>query len=274
MFEWLKRRRKAGGGLADQLSSPHVVKLKQGTEENPQAGNLLAAQRRIFDTRAKLTIVDVGVHLGHSSQEYLDTFPNCSVFGFEPEDGNFEKAAAYLASYGDRMKLLKVGLSDSIGQSILQVNSHDGTHSLLEIGQQRYWEGYAETVRRNPIDVVTLDHFCEIHNIQTVDILKMDIQGAELRALKGAEEMLRGAAVSLVALEVEFQRLYEFQPLFWDIGNYLQSFGYGFHGLFEPHYHSRNKRVLSWADAIFLAPHLLEVPEWEKVQSGGGKSLS
>ncbi len=207
--------------------------------------------------------MDVGVHLGHSSQEYLEAFPNCRVYGFEPESDNFEKAAALLTSYGERVKLSKLGLADTVGESTLNINSHDGTHSLLKIGEQKYWEGYASTLATKSIDLITVDHFCQLHDIDTLDILKMDIQGAELSALKGAEGMLRRGAISLVVTEVVFRPLYAAQPQFWDIGSYLNSLGYGLHGIFECHYHSRNAAVLSWADAIFLAPRFFEVPEWE-----------
>ena len=55
-------------------------------------GALFEAQTRFFDRNRPLTVVDAGVHLGHSSKEYLDAFPRCRVFGFEPEDKNFAAA--------------------------------------------------------------------------------------------------------------------------------------------------------------------------------------
>ena len=219
-------------------------------------GALFEAQTRFFDREARLSIVDAGVHLGDSSKEYLDAFPNCRVFGFEPEDRNFAAASTLLAPYGSRMELRKNALSSSDSANILQVNTHDGTHSLLEIGDGRYWEGPAETIRRQPVETISLGTFCASLQLNSLDILKMDIQGGELQALKGATEMLGRGAISLIALEVLFKPLYKAQPLFWEVSDYLRSFGYGLHGLFECHYHSRNSHVLSWADAIFIAPQL------------------
>jgi FkbM family methyltransferase len=219
-------------------------------------GALFWAQTRFFDRDARLNIVDAGVHLGHSSKEYLDAFPNCRVFGFEPEDSNFTAASAMLSPYGDRMELLRDALSDADATNLLQINTHDGTHSLLEIGDGRYWEGPAETVRRQQVHTVSLDKFSADRRLETVDILKMDIQGGELRALEGAAGLLGRGAISVIALEVLFKPLYKAQPLFWDVSDHLRSFGYGLHGLFECHYHSRNPHVLSWADAIFTAPRL------------------
>lgn len=59
-----------------------------------------------------------------------------------------------------------------------------------------------------------------------IDILKMDIQGGELLALKGAQSLLEASRIRLLALEVEFKPLYKDQPLFWDICAYLYRFGY------------------------------------------------
>lgn len=233
---------------------------KPATPKSPPSPNdvgaLFEAQTRFFDRNSSLTIVDAGVHLGHSSKEYLDAFANCRVFGFEPEDKNFAAATAMLAPYGPRMTLLKSAVSGQDASDLLQVNTHDGTHSLLEIGDGRYWEGPADTVRQQQVQTVSLGRFCTERDLQTVDILKMDIQGGELQALKGAAELLGRGAISLIALEVLFKPLYKAQPLFWDVSDYLRSFGYGLHGLFECHYHSRNPHVLSWADAIFIAPRL------------------
>jgi FkbM family methyltransferase len=221
-----------------------------------EVGALFEAQTRFFDRNSSLTIVDAGVHLGHSSKEYLDAFPNCRVFGFEPEDKNFAAATAMLAPYGGRMTLLRKALSERDAANVLQVNTHDGTHSLLEIGDGRYWEGPAETVHRQEVDTVSLDKFSADRQFERLDVLKMDIQGGELQALKGADGLLRRGAISLIALEVLFKPLYKAQPLFWDVADHLRSHGYGLHGLFECHYHSRNPNVLSWADAIFTAPRL------------------
>jgi FkbM family methyltransferase len=236
---------------------------KPGASTRPPSPNdvgaLFWAQTQFFEPGARLTVIDAGVHLGHSSKEYLDAFPRCRVFGFEPEKKNFAAAGSLLAPYGKRMELLGHALSQSDETNVLQVNTHDGTHSLLEIGDGRYWEGPAETVHRQPVQTVSLGKFCADRQIAAVDILKMDIQGGELQALKGAAGLLAQGAISLIALEVLFKPLYKNQPLFWDVSDYLRSFGYGLHGLFECHYHSKNPHVLSWADAIFTAPKLQDL---------------
>jgi FkbM family methyltransferase len=224
--------------------------------------SLLEDQRTIVGCGAKI-IIDVGAHHGHSSAEYLRSFQDASIFALEPDPLNFAKAQDLLAEFGGRARLFNFAASDRDGTARLNRNTHDGTHSLFEIGDQTYWGGFAQKSGEVEIETVTLDTFASTHGIEHIDILKLDIQGAELLALVGASELLRGNRISLIATEVEFYPLYQSQPLFWDVGSFLQQHGFRFYGLYDCHYHAKNNLVLSWADAIFLAPRFTNVPEWD-----------
>ncbi len=159
--------------------------------------------------------------------------------------------------------MTEAAVADRCGHRRFHRNTHDGTHSLLEIGEQRYWGGYAAPTEDIEVTALTLDVFADVHALDRVDILKMDIQGGELSALRGASRLLKERRIGLIATEVEFFHLYKGQPLFWDIGAFLQSFGYSLFKLYDLYYHPKNERVLSWADALFVGPELLTVPEWE-----------
>ena len=102
------------------------------------------------------------------------------------------------------------------------------------------------------IETATLDRFCAAHAIDRIDVLKLDIQGGELAALRGAEGLLRGAAIRLVVAEVNFVPLYRDMPLFWDVAAYLRGLGYELHGLFDLHHRLDGSGALRWADAIFV----------------------
>lgn len=222
-----------------------------------------AAAARILGAQAGC-VVDVGAHHGHSTLELLAVFPQARVHAFEPEGTNHAAAEINLAGHEGRVVLHRAALSDRDGTATLQVNSHDGTHSLLEIGAQRFWGAWAGKVGEAEVPTATLDSYAAAMGIGRIDLLKMDIQGAELAALRGAVGLLSRQAIGGVLLEVMFQPLYRDQPLFWDIGAFLASHGYGMYQLFEPQYHPHNPNVLAWADVLFLAPSFLDVPEWER----------
>jgi FkbM family methyltransferase len=224
--------------------------------------SLFESQLAILGRSGPRVIFDVGAHEGHTTVEYLEGFPNATVFAFEPDEKNYVAAENMLRPFSARVHLSQLALSNKSGGSVFHVNSHSGTHSLLPIGEQRFWDGYASTLETRTVQVETIDKFSVSKGISHVDVLKMDIQGGELDALRGASELLTEGEIDLIALEVEFQELYLNQPLFWDIGAYLQSYKYGLYGLFDCHHSIQNSNVLSWADAIFLSPRFLHVSDW------------
>lgn len=83
------------------------------------------------------------------------------------------------------------------------------------------YETYVESVR--------LDTFMENNNIQTIDILWMDIQGMELSALKSLSNKIKN--VKIIHTETEFIEEYDNQPLFNDIKKFLEENGFLYIGL-------------------------------------------
>jgi len=227
----------------------------------PADDALFAAQKRFFEPGAALTVVDAGAHRGETALQYLVSFPRCKVIALEPEPRNRAAAAAALAKYGERVELLSVGLADRAGKTVLRLTSHSGAHSLLEVGDMRYYDSPVDVLPPIEVEMTTLDGLCADRSMQSVDILKMDIQGAELMALKGARDLLTRSAISFVVLEVSFQALYKEQPTFWDLADHLRDYGYALQGLYEHQHHAANHAVLRWADAIFAAPSMVRLPE-------------
>lgn len=51
------------------------------------------------------------------------------------------------------------------------------------------------------VDVITLDEFCATHEIEAIDLLKVDVEGAELEVLRGAEQLIAGGKIRMIQLE-------------------------------------------------------------------------
>lgn len=203
-------------------------------------------------------VVDVGCHHGHTTLGYLDRFADCRAIAFEAEAENHRQAEIAFAPYGDRVALHPHAVAAEAGEVTFHVNSHDGTHSTLPIGELRYWAGHVGPVEIRRVPSVRLD---DVLAGQAVDVLQMDIQGGELEALKGAERLLAERRVKAIYLEAEIYPLYQGQPLLWDIGAFLHARGYRFYSLYDRYYHPNNPRVLSWSDALFLSDTLTQLPE-------------
>lgn len=91
--------------------------------------------------------------------------------------------------------------------------------------------------------------------IKDVDFIKMDIQGAELKALKGSEKSLDN--VLGIELEVEFLEIYKNQPLFGEITDFLDGKNFQFMDFVrltkwdrEDIYNEMGQ--CTWGDALYL----------------------
>jgi FkbM family methyltransferase len=208
----------------------------------------LLQSQKILMPNAKI-IFDVGMHHGKTTQEYLEAFPDAHIYAFEAEHQNFLQGQKMLDSYQSRLTLIESAVSNIFGKVCLNINTHDGTHSILSIGKLQYWAGLVTTKKSEDVSSTTLDNYCDLNNIAHIDILKMDIQGAELEALKGANKLLSKNKIKMIVAEVEFRELYKNQPLYEDVAIYLRAYGYSLFGLYDFQYISG---TLSWADAIFL----------------------
>jgi FkbM family methyltransferase len=214
--------------------------------------NAFDDQRELLAGAPVETILDVGANAGQTARHYLDYFPQATIHCFEPDPDTYGRLAAAFQSEA-RVKPHRLAVADADGIKTLFVNRFDPTSSLLPVagGAGRYVDAsLTEPAGRTDVVATRLDEFCRRHGLERIDVLKLDIQGCELMALRGAEGLLRQAAVRLIYTEVLFAGLYEGQAFFHDIERFLDAVGYRLFGIYDLHYAGMGG--LAWADAIFL----------------------
>ncbi|GIW42393.1 MAG: hypothetical protein KatS3mg076_2970 [Candidatus Binatia bacterium] len=74
------------------------------------------------------------------------------------------------------------------------------------------------------VEAIRLERYCAEAGVDSVDLLCMDIQGAELHALRGLGDRIE--AVRFVVTEIERRPIYEGQSLFPEVDAYLRSRGF------------------------------------------------
>ena len=112
---------------------------------------------------APVWMVDAGAYIGDTSAYFLSRFPGLTVIALEPDPTSHGMAQLNLKPYGDRVILLQQGLSATGGISCL---SGEGTGAALSD------EGIG-------IDCTTIPMLLDRFHLPRIDILKMDIEGAE-----------------------------------------------------------------------------------------------
>ncbi len=199
-------------------------------------------------------IFDVGAQHGQNALQYHHDFAHAHILAFEPAPANLAHTRSAVSGKEDRIEVIGAALAERVGELELNLNSHDGTHSSLAIGDLRYWAEPAEALGKIMVPGTTIDAVMKERGIADLDILAMDIQGGELPALHGAQDALQAGRIGLLVLEVTFKPIYRDIPLFWEVGAFLARFGYNLHGLYDCNFAPSNARVLTWADALFVGP--------------------
>jgi FkbM family methyltransferase len=220
-------------------------------EERGFAGkNILADQLNIVGEAS--VVVDVGAYDGAVASEYLDLFPEAVCHALEPHPPSFRALSDLLGAH-PRARLHRLALGDTPGRGTLHTFPTSATNSLLapvpDVGAM-VGPGHMDSFERVEIDVTTLDLFAEKEGLSRIDILKLDVQGAEVLALRGAERLLRARAIGLVVTEVDFVEVYRGQAFYHDVATTLQDVGYRLYDFYNFHYGQKGQ--LQWGDAIFL----------------------
>jgi FkbM family methyltransferase len=174
------------------------------------------------------SVLDIGANLVDGDPPYQRMLDEglCTVTGFEPQ----QRALAELEQRkGPMERYLPYVVGD--GQTHrLKVTRAEGMTSLLtpDDNQLRLFTGFPEWGSVvEEIDVQT--HRLDDLDIDDFDLLKIDIQGAELMVFQHGRQRLRNAVA--VQTEVSFVPLYRDQPTFGDVDRELRSQGFVPHSM-------------------------------------------
>lgn len=151
----------------------------------------LALLRRII--KPGMCIVDAGANIGYYSRRLSRMVgPGGRVYAFEPAPDTLR----YLRANTRRRRNVEVcpcAISDREGQATFYLHPVScASNSLVDL---------AESARQVDVPLTSLDRFVDSHNIRQVDLVKIDIEGGEIAALKGMRELARRQPSLTVILE-------------------------------------------------------------------------
>lgn len=228
------------------------------TTSTPSIGRSIFA---ILDSLPDVKIVDIGANPIDGDPPYAALLKSghAEVVGFEP---NRAALAMLLQKKGPREAYLPHAIGDG-KRHTLHLTQATGMSSLLapNAALLNLFHGFPEwsrVVRTEEVDTARLD---DVPETAGVDLVKIDIQGAELMALANAPQRLGTALV--VQTEVEFVPMYRDQPLYGDIERLLRGHGFLLHKfeslvsrVVKPMLLGGNIRAgfsqILWTDAIFV----------------------
>jgi FkbM family methyltransferase len=180
---------------------------------------------KLFSVRDNIIIFDIGGCEGEDSIRYSKLFPNSKIFVFEPLPSNQRLIKENLKRFNVKnVNLIQEALSDNISTEKFYVSSGspnemsselnwdfgNKSSSLLppdKLGELIPWLKFNDIIE---VPTNTIKNFVHINKISNIDFIHMDVQGAELKVLNGANSFIRN--IKAIWLEVSDLDLYKEQP--------------------------------------------------------------
>lgn len=124
------------------------------------------------------TVVDLGANVGVFT--VLAARRGATVYSFEPNPACFDRLCKNVRSNGfaGSVTTFNAALSDAAGRGWMKVERGGTTGGTVTVGGD------------STVEITTLDEALAGHSCDSIDLLKLDIEGAEVQALRGATEIL------------------------------------------------------------------------------------
>lgn len=165
---------------------------------------------------------DVGANIGYHTTLMAQAAPAGEVHSFEPVPLNWHLLSLnVLINRFQNVEYNNIALSDRQGRVVFSAASDGAYSSLVPTGRR------AESARIE-VEVDTLDAYAHARGIERVDILKVDVEGAEGLVLRGAQRLLSAPArrPRLVMLELFDPNHVHYQTSIGEIIRQMAEFGY------------------------------------------------
>lgn len=164
---------------------------------------------------ANPVIFDVGAHKGGYTEYVLNEVPEADCFLFEPN----QELCNLLAKKYYAFNML-VGATTGMKDFYECEGKADELSSMYH---RLVFDKLPVSDRK--VACITIDQWCADMSIEQIDLLKIDVEGAELDVLKGARQMLSGKKITF--LQVEYGGTYPDAGITGiQVINYLNELGY------------------------------------------------
>ncbi len=143
----------------------YPIHIRPGTRDTHTIINNIVREEygKLTNVTSPKWMIDAGAYIGDTTAYFLSRFPDLKVIALEPNPPSHEMAKLNLEPYGKRAILEKKGLYITNGIACF---SGDSTGASIDN------TGFE-------IDCTTVSSLMDQYSIPRIDILKMDIEGAE-----------------------------------------------------------------------------------------------
>lgn len=173
------------------------------------------------------TILEAGVCEGLDTNFFAKTFPDGKIYGFEPIPELFNQALSLNENYnnvylnqialGEKTETKSIFVSDRFGKtwgssSLLKPKEHLNIHKEITFNSEI------------KVKIFNLDEWCEVNDIDHINLLWLDLQGIEPIVIKSSPEII--LKTSYIYTEVSTIETYENVVIYDELKKYMNSIGF------------------------------------------------
>lgn len=203
-------------------------------------------------------IFDVGAHHGQSAVYFHELFLEPTIYSFEPDPSSFTVLAE------KKLKnnyIFNLAISEKVGEINFFQNKISHTNSIYRVnynskdsifftkkGNKKNESVFQNFNHQIKVKTTTLDQFCNSNSISHIDLLKIDVQGAEINVLNGAEQIL--FRTNTCVIEVSLYDYYESTSAIHLIEEILYSKSLKLYSILEISNNPMNGRT-DWVELLY-----------------------
>lgn len=190
-------------------------------------------------------VLHVGASTGQERNDYEKH--GCSVTWIEADPETFKQLSENIKAHKSHIAFnYCISDTDDDEVNFYRTNNEGQSSSILELGTHSRMHPtvkVVDTIKLTTSRIDTLVYNGKIGSAHNFDFINFDIQGNEMKALKGMGVLLNG--VKWAYLEVNWDFLYKGCALFDEVKDYLKGFG------FEVAEFKESGRT-RWGDCLFI----------------------
>lgn len=158
-----------------------------------------------IDFKSIKTILDIGSRDGCQSLELNRWFPHAKIYAFEPVIDNYNFTKNNVKNI-DNIEVYPFAINNYTGKTIFYevYNGNVGASSLLKT--TNHWRSSEWAQKETEVECILLDEWLKNKKINEVDLIWMDVQGAENIVIKSLGDYLKN--VKIITTEIGLENLY------------------------------------------------------------------
>jgi len=155
------------------------------------------------------SIVDLGANMGLSSLYFQSRFKNAKIVCVEPVQENVDMIMKNMKNNNFHWSIEKAAIQSNVGTVQLYPNEWWSSCTVVEdVANKRQMnkERFEYSLKLEPVDVeaVPIDIILDRNNIEIVDILKMDIEGAEQDSILNSPKWLNRVKILIIEIHDKY----------------------------------------------------------------------